>query len=184
MSLFSRFITPARKARKRFELARRAEILKNFFEARKQFEITATAYDEHFAEIKEKNKDARPSDLVKAGMAYTRLGRNEDALTALDECIRQKDSIPDAYLHAGYAAARLGELERAIGYWTDYPKWIEQQYVHAAIKEQVKQLRGPSPDVDAACSAIIEAFYRQDRDNQVQNGTRTNDNKLRRKRGY
>lgn len=184
MSIFSRLITPARKARKRFDRARRDETVGRFFQAREQFEIVAEAYDEHFAELREKEKDARPSDLVKAGMAYARLGRNEDALAVLDECIRQKDDIPDAYLHAGYAAARLGDRDRAVGYWSDYPEWIERREIHAAISDQLRQLRGPSPNLDAACSAIIEAFYRQDRDNKIQSGTRNNDNSIRRKRGY
>jgi len=181
MSFFSKLITPARKARKRFDKARRAEILGRFFEARDQFEVVAASYDEHFAELKAKGEAARTSDLVRAGMAYTRLGRNEDALAVLDDCIRQKE-IPDASLHAGYAAARLGQLDRAVGYWTDYPKWAEQREVHAALGEQLARLRGPSPDLNAACSAIIEAFYRQDRDNTVKSGTRSNRDPL--KRGY
>lgn len=181
MSFFSRLITPARKARKRFDKARRAEIVGQFFEARDQFEIVAASYDEHFAQLREKGESARTSDLVKAGMAYTRLGRNDDALAVLDECIRRKE-IPDAYLHAGYAAARLGYHDRAVGYWTDYPKWAEQREIHVALREQLAQLRRPSPDLNTACSAIIEAFYRQDRDNKVKDGTRSNEDPL--KRGY
>ncbi len=56
-----------------------------------------------------------------AGISYTRLGRNEEALTVLDACIAQKE-IPDAFLHAGYAAAQLGQLGEAVKYWANYPE--------------------------------------------------------------
>ena len=185
MSFFSKLmsVTPLRKAEKRFDRARRAESLARYDEAEEQFGITATAFDEHFADLRAKSRDPRPSELVKAGIAYTRLGRNEDALQVLDECMRQTE-IPDAFFHAGFAAAQLGRLDETIRYWTDYPDWYEQKFMHRALREQLRQLRGPQPDLAAACEAMMKAFYRQDTENRAQTGIQHRGDPFPPNRGY
>ena len=169
MSFFSKLITvtPNRKGKKEFERARRAELLDRYEEAKEHFETAAAAYDEYFAELQTKGKDARPSELVMAGISYTRLNKSEAALKVLDECIRRTE-IPDAFLHAGFAAAQLGQLDRTIQYWTDYPQWVEQKLIHAELKKQLRQLRGPNPDLGAACDTLILTIYRQDKENRHQ----------------
>jgi len=185
MSFFSKLfhVTPLRKGEKRFDRARRAEKLARYDEAREQFAVTAAAFDEHFENLRRKNRDARPSQLVKAGMAYTRIGRNEDAIAVLDECIRRAE-IPDAFFHAGFASARLGKLDDAIRYWSAYPKWFEQRIIHAELNEQLRQLRGPEPDLEAACDAVINAFYRQERENRERTGRQERGGEFPPNRGY
>ena len=99
-----------------------------------------------------------------AGICYTRLGRNEDALTVLNACIAAKE-IPDAFLHAGYAAAKLGQVDKAVDYWSRYPQWVEQRIIADTLRKQGALLRGPAPDLQAACEAVATAVQRQDKAN-------------------
>lgn len=164
MSFFSTLTPPSRKGEKNFERARAAEGRGSYDQARDFFEIAATAFDAHFAQNIKKGSRNRPSHLVMAGICYTRLGRNEDALTVLNACIAAKE-IPDAFLHAGYAAAKLGQVDKAVDYWSRYPQWVEQRIIADTLRKQGALLRGPAPDLQAACEAVATAVQRQDKAN-------------------
>lgn len=166
MSFFSRLIPPSRKAEKNFWRGRDAEMRADFDGARQCFQLAAEAFDEDLSAKATKGDDVRPSHLVMAGICYTRLGRNEDALKVLDQCIALKE-IPDAFLHAGYAAAKLGRTDQAADYWSRYPKWIEQPVIHTALKDQLACIRGSDAcDLQAACEAVAKAVHRQDKENR------------------
>lgn len=184
MSFFSKLVAPYRKGEKNFERARAAELRKDFDQAENYFEAAAKGFDEHLAEKEDAGQEARPSHLVMAGICYTRLGRNEDALRVLDACIERKD-IPDAFLHAGYAAAKLEQIDLAIDYWSRYPAWAEQPYIANALKEQVKAIRNhDAPDLQAACETVAQAVHRQDKANAKAKSMTRGKQIVPRNRGY
>jgi len=165
MSFFSKLTPPHRVGEKNFERARAAEVRKDFGKARQYFEAAAQGFDEHFAANNKSGEKQRPSHLVMAGICYTRLGRNEDALAVLDVCIAQKE-IPDAFLHAGYAAAQLSQVNKAVDYWSQYPDWSEERYISKELKAQVEELRNSAePNLLAASEAVVHASHRQDKKN-------------------
>ena len=166
MSFFSKLVKPYRKGEKNFDRARAAEFRRDFEKARGYFTEAATAFDEHLADKRAKGEDIRPSHLAMAGLCYTRLGRYDDALSTLDECMGRKD-IPDAFLYAGFAAAKLGQADRAVGYWKDYPTWADQRILANVLREQIEAIsRADAPDLDAACDALIQGVYEQDQYNR------------------
>ncbi|QGY38969.1 tetratricopeptide repeat protein [Pseudodesulfovibrio cashew] len=164
MSFFSRLVPPSRKGENNFKRARAAELRRDFDKAQAYFSAAAGAFDDHFARLKDKGKAPRASHLAMAGICYTKLGRNEDAITILEQCLAIKD-VPDAYLHAGYAAAKLGDADRAVDYWDRYPQWAEQRIVAKALKEQVQALREEKISLQAACEAVAHAVHQQDKHN-------------------
>jgi len=165
MSFLHKLIAPYRKGEQNFKRGRAAEFRRDFKAAEDHFKVAAEAFDEHMAKKNAKGEEVRPSHLVMAGICYTRLGRNEDGLRVLDECIERKD-IPDAFLHAGYAAAKMGLAEKARDYWSKYPLWAEQRIISIALREQVKALRSQTePDLAAACEAVAKAIFDQDLEN-------------------
>lgn len=174
MSFLSRLVRPETKGRKNFERGRAAEARGDFGRAEAYFTEGAVGYDAYFAG---EPGEVRPSHLVMAGICYTRVGRYEDALRALAECVSRKE-IPDAFVNAGYAAARLGRGEEAAGYWARYPSWAGQRKVEAALKAQVKAIRSGGADLGAACEAVTVAVYEQDkfnaRDRSFRNQSRRN----------
>ncbi|MBC16659.1 MAG: hypothetical protein CL942_06365 [Desulfovibrio sp.] len=171
MSFFSRFVQHSVKGQKNFERARSAEEREEYAKAKEFFELSVDAYDHYLAQQRDKGKQPFPSHLVMAGIGYVRLGRNEDALSVLDECIRRKE-IPDAYLHAGYAAAKLGRKDSAIAYWEAYPAWVEQPVIHEALREVLNSLRQDQSSLDDACLVMAQAIHRQDKDNaKLRKGT-------------
>lgn len=184
MSFFSKLTSPSRKGEKNFERARAAEGRRDFGKAQNYFQTAAEAFDDHLADCRGKRKPARPSHLVMAGICYTRLGRNEDALDVLGECLAQKQ-IPDGYIHAGYAAAKLGQAEKAIAYWEDYPAWADQKIIADALKEQIAAVKAQGEAaLQPACETIAEAVFRQDKAN-AKAKTFSHDNKtIPPKRGY
>lgn len=164
MNLFSKLVTPIRKAKRNFERARKAEQRADYAKAEAYFTTAAQAYDEHFS--KHGEQAARPSQLIMAGICYVRTGRNEDALDILDTCLAKKD-IPDAFLHAGYAAAKVGDKGKAMGYWSRYPAWYEQRIVHSALKETLHRLKDDDGfDLQAACESVAKAIRTQDKENE------------------
>lgn len=166
MSFFSKLVKPYRKGEKNFDRGRAAEFRKDFEKAMEYFKEGAVGFDEHLADLQSKGKEPRPSHLAMAGVCYTRLGRYDDALRVLDECIDLKD-IPDAFLHAGFAAAKLGQADRAVGYWKEYPSWADQRILANVLKEQIKAIsKSETPDLDSACDAIIRGVYEQDQYNR------------------
>jgi len=171
MSFFSRFVQHSVKGQKNFERARSAEEREEYAKAKDFFEQSVEAYDHYLAQQRDKGKQPFPSHLVMAGIGYVRLGRNEDALTVLDECIRRKE-IPDAYLHAGYAAAKLGRKDDAMTYWQSYPAWVEQPVIHDALRSVLEALRHDQSSLDDACHVVAQAIHRQDKDNaKLRKGT-------------
>jgi len=165
MSIFSRLVAPYRKGEKNFERARAAELRRDFDTAKAYFQTAAEAFDLHRAKKQEKGQEVRLSHLVMAGICYTRLGRNEDGLSALDASIALKN-VPDAFIHAGYAAAKLGHANKAMDYWSRYPNWADQRIIARALKEQIKTLqKEKTPDLQAICEAVAEAIFRQDKEN-------------------
>lgn len=175
MSFFSKLVKPYRKGEKNFDRARAAEFRRDFEKAREYFKESATAFDEHLADKRARGEDIRPSHMAMAGLCYTRLGRYEDALQTLDECIGRKD-IPDAFLYAGFAAARLGQAEQAVGYWKDYPTWADQRILANVLKEQITAIsKVNGPDLEAACEAIMQGVYEQDQYNRKDRNFRSGD---------
>jgi tetratricopeptide (TPR) repeat protein len=165
MSFFSKLIAPYRKGERNFERARAAEFRKDAKAAKNYFRIGAEAFDEHIAKKEAQGKEVRPSHLVMAGICYTRIGRFEDALLVLDQCIQNKD-IPDAFLHAGYAAAQLGFVDKTINYWGNYPSWADQRIIATALKEQIKIVRSQKESaLQTACESVTQAIIKQDIDN-------------------
>jgi len=165
MSFFSKLIAPYRKGEKNLERGRAAEIRRDFKAAEEYFRVAANAFDEHITKKKDEGQEARPSHLVMAGICYTRVGRFEDALRVLDECIDRKD-IPDAFLHAGYAAAKQGNADRAVKYWTGYPSGADQRVIANVLKEQIDLIRSrKTPNLQAACEAVAQAIFSQDMEN-------------------
>jgi len=166
MSFFSKLVKPYRRGEKNFDRARAAEFRRDFGKAGEYFMEAATAFDEHLADKRARGEEIRPSHLAMAGLCQTRLGRYEDALDTLDECLSRKD-IPDAFLYAGFAAARLGQADRAVGYWKGYPTWADQRILANVLKEQIAAVtRSDDPDLDAACDAVINGVYEQDQYNR------------------
>lgn len=171
MSFFSRFVQHSVKGQKNFERARSAEERGEYAKAKEYFEQSINAYDHYLEQQRKKGKQPFPSHLVMAGIGYVRMGRNEDALSVLDECIHRKE-IPDAYLHAGYAAAKLGRKDDALAYWEAYPAWVEQAVIHDALREVRNSLREDRVSLDDACLALAQAIHRQDKDNaKLRKGT-------------
>jgi tetratricopeptide (TPR) repeat protein len=165
MSFFSRLIAPYRKGERNFERGRAAELRRDFKAAEKYFQIAADAFDEHIAKKEMTGQEVGTSHLVMAGICYTRLGRNHDALRVLDECIERRD-IPDAFLHAGYAAAKLGDAERTMTYWKEYPSWADQRIIANALNKQIKTISSQeTPDLQTVCQAISQAIFSQDHEN-------------------
>lgn len=162
MSFFSKLVKPYRKGERNLERGRAAEGRRDFKKAEEYFRIGAEAFDEHIAKKLSDGEEVRPSHLVMAGICYTRIGRYEDALKVLDECIERK-IIPDAFLHAGYSAAKLGDADKAIEYWKGYPSWVEQRIIEKTLNAQIKLLRSQdTPDLQGACEAVAEAVLKQD----------------------
>jgi tetratricopeptide (TPR) repeat protein len=162
MALFTS--PPSRKGEHHFERARAAELRGDFAAAEDHFRAGAEAFDAHLAKMADKGEPVRPAHLTMAGICYTRLGRNRDALDVLDRALAARE-IPDAYLHAGYAAAKSGDAAGAAAYWSRYPDWAEQPFLSAALREQAAALGEPDADPDAACLAVAKAVQRQDREN-------------------
>lgn len=164
MSIFSKLVKPYRRGAKNFERGRAAESRGDFEKARGYFLEGAAAFDEHFASEPATGAGVRPSDLVMAGVCYVRVGRNEDALRVLRECLSRKE-IPDAFLNAGYAAAKLDRAEEAAELWSGYPSWAGQRVVERTLNEQVRAIRAGGADLGAACEAVARAVLEQDRTN-------------------
>lgn len=183
MSFFSRFSSPSKKGRNNFDKARAAEKRRDFDKAQSYFEVAASAYDEYFADLASSGKSSEPSHLAMAGICYTRLGRNDDAIKVLDQCISQKD-IPDAFLHAGFAAAKLGKQEDALSYWSQYPDWYEQPLIKTELKQQIRALKTGEHDLQTACEAIVQAVYSQDKRNKAHELSTSNNNPYPPNRGY
>lgn len=183
MSLFSRFVSPSRKGARNFERARRAELRRDFDKAREYFRTAAEAFDAHFATAKAQGKPLFPSHLVMAGICYTRLGRNEDALRVLDDCMAQKE-IPDAFLHAGFAAAKMNDGTRAANYWSRYPKWAAQPHVADALSTVVAAIRHDGIDLQEACETVVRAAHRQDKANAKGGLTASHNKPVPKNRGY
>lgn len=162
MSFFSKLIRPETKGGKNFERGRAAEARGDFGKAETYFGEGAAGYDEYFG--KKPGDEARPSHLVMAGVCYTRVGRYEDALRVLSECVERKE-IPDAFLNAGYASAKMGQADEAARYWSLYPSWAGQREVESALKKQIKLIRAGGADLGAACEAVAVAVYKQDKIN-------------------
>jgi tetratricopeptide (TPR) repeat protein len=165
MSFFSKLVKPYRKGEKNFDRARAAEFRRDFDKARTYYQEAAVGFDEHLADKRAKGEEIRPSHLAMAGLCYTRLGRYEDALATLDECLGRKE-IPDAFLYAGFAAARLDRLDKAVAYWKAYPTWADQRILANVLKEQIAALGSDSPNIDEVCDAIISGVYEQDQYNR------------------
>ena len=176
MSFFQKLVKPYRKGEKNFDRARDAESRRMFDKAREYYQECAAGFDEHLASKRAEGKEIRPSHLAMAGLAYTRMGRYEDALTTLDECLDRKD-IPDAFLYAGFAAIRLGQFDRALEYWKNYPTWADQRILANMLKEQIKALKADPPDADAICDAVIQSVYEQSQYNRVHQHKLVNDDK-------
>lgn len=157
MGWFSSLVPAHRRGVRNFERAREAERRGDFERAAMYFEKAADGFDVHFAGTAK----PRPSYLVMAGISYTRLGRNEDAIRSLDKALEARE-IPDAFLHAGYAAAKEGDRDRALSYWERYPDWADQVHISRALKEQ-KDFLGAGGDLQAACEAVAKAAHKQDK---------------------
>lgn len=183
MSFFSKLVSPARKGEKNFERARSAEERRDIDKAREYFTIAGKAFDEHLLQRRESQKDIRPSHLVMAGISYTRLGRYEDAIATLDECLGIKE-IPDAYLHAGYAAAKLGQLDQAVAYWQQYPNWADQILIANTLKEQIRALQNETTSLQEVCEAIVVAIHDQDKRNLRAKRFKRGEKKVPPHRGY
>lgn len=183
MSFFSRFSSPSKKGRNNFDKGRSAEKRRDFDKALTYFETAATAYDEYFADLKTSGKQPEPSHLAMAGICYTRLGRNQDAIAILDQCIAKKE-IPDAFLHAGFAAAKLGLNDKALKYWSGYPDWYEQPLIKTELKQQVQAIRDGEHDLQTACEAIVQAVHSQDKRNKAHELSTSNNNPYPPNRGY
>eukprot|EP00828_Plagiopyla_frontata_P048972 TRINITY_DN9582_c0_g1_i3.p4 TRINITY_DN9582_c0_g1~~TRINITY_DN9582_c0_g1_i3.p4 ORF type:complete len:182 (-),score=94.30 TRINITY_DN9582_c0_g1_i3:503-1048(-) len=162
MALFS--TPPSRKGEHNFKRARAAELRGDFAAAEEYFRAGAEAFDAHFTKMEDRGKPVRPAHQVMAGICYTRLGRNRDALAVLDRALEARE-VPDAFLHAGYAAAKSGDAVRAAAYWSRYPDWADQPFLSTALREQAAALGKPGADPDAACLAVAKAVQRQDREN-------------------
>ncbi|MDD3313263.1 hypothetical protein [Pseudodesulfovibrio sp.] len=182
MSIFASLIPPSRRGEKNLERGRAAELRGDFTAAERHFRLAAEAFDAHFAARRDAGKDARPSHLLMAGIAYTRIGRDRDAIAALDRAL-EAGPAPDAYLHAGYAAAKLGETGLAVDYWTSYPDWADQPRIAAALRDQVASLRAGG-DLAAACEAVTRAVFLQDRDNANRRLMSRGRKEVPRNRGY
>lgn len=165
MSFLSALSPPHRKGEHHLQRGRAAEGRRDFDAAKDHFLKSAEAFDAHFTEAETEGRTVRPSHMVMAGIVYTRVGRNEDALSILDACLSQKE-IPDAYLHAGYAAAKLGKADRALHYWMRYPTWADQRIIATTLKEQVAKIQQQGDSaLQPACEAVVEAVFRQDKEN-------------------
>ena len=165
MNFLSKLVAPYRKGEKNCERGRAAEARRDISAAKAYFETGAEAFDVHFAKQKKAGKDVRTPHLVRAGICYTRLGRNDDALRVLDKALERKE-IPDAFLHAGYAAAKQGKADKAVDYWSHYPNWADQRIISNALTKQVTALREQeSPDLQTACEAVVEAVFQQEKQN-------------------
>ena len=177
MSFFSKLVKPYRKGEKNFDRARAAEFRRDFEKAREYFKDSAAAFDEHLADKRARGEEIRPSHLAMAGLCYTRLGRYEDALQTLDECLGRKD-IPDAFLYAGFAAARLGRADRAVGYWKNYPTWADQRILANVLKEQIAAIsKTDEPDLETACEAVMQGVYEQDQYNRKDRNFRSGEDR-------
>ncbi len=183
MSFFSKLVAPYRKGEKNFERARAAELRGDFGSAETYFQTGADAFDTHFAKLRNSDKTARPSHLVMAGICYTRLGRNRDALAALDKALGVKD-IPDAFLHAGYAAAKLGDTASAADYWSRYPDWADQPILSGVLKEQATALKQGTSDPTTSCQAVAKGVLRQDRENAKRKITARGSKEVPARKGY
>ena len=182
MSVFSKFIPPARRGEKSVERGRAAEMRGDFAAAEAHFRTAAEAFDAHLARRTRRGGAVRPSHRVLAGIAYTRIGRNQDALDVLGPVI-EAGGIPDACLHAGYAAAKLGEAEKAARYWAAYPDWAEERILGRVLHEQAAALlRGAAPQ--AACEAVARAVLDQDRENARRRPMSRGRKQVPRNRGY
>ncbi|WP_207261964.1 hypothetical protein [Desulfovibrio sp. Huiquan2017] len=168
MSFLSKLVRPETKGRKNFERGRAAEARSDFAKAKAYFTEGAAGYDAYFAGAP---SQVRPSHLVMAGVCYTRVGRYEDALRVLAECVSRKE-IPDAFVNAGYAAAKLGRSDEAAEYWARYPSWAGQRKVETTLKAQVEAIRSSGADLDAACEAVAVAVFEQDKLNARDRGFR------------
>ena len=94
MALFTS--PPSRRGEHHFERARAAELRGDFAAAEDHFRAGAEAFDAHFADVEAKGRQVRPAHLVMAGICYTRLGRNEDALSVLDRALAARE-IPTPF---------------------------------------------------------------------------------------
>jgi len=182
MSLFSNLIPPSRRGEKNLERGRAAELRGDYAAAEDYFRVAAEAFDAHLAARRDAGKPVRPSHLVMAGVAYTRIGRNRDAIDVLDRAL-EAGPVPDAFLHAGYAAAKLGETGLAVDYWTGYPDWADQPRIASALRDQVASLRAGG-DPAAACGAVARAVFLQDRDNANRRLMSRGRKEVPRNRGY
>ncbi|MBG0788894.1 MAG: hypothetical protein H0S80_00175 [Desulfovibrionaceae bacterium] len=176
MSFFEKLVKPYRKGEKNFDRARDAESRRNFDKARECYLASAAAFDEHLADKRAGGEEIRPSHLAMAGLAYTRLGRYEDALAILDECLERTD-IPDAFLYAGFAAVRLGQFDKALEYWKNYPTWADQRILANMLREQIGALKAAPPDGDAICDAVIQGVYEQSQYNRIHKHRMVNNDK-------
>lgn len=164
MSFFSSLIPPSRKGERNFQRARDAELRGDYAAAEEYFRTAADAFDANFVKLEKTGRPARPSHLTMAGICYTRLGRNADAMTVLDRALDARD-IPDAFLNAGYAAAKSGDMARAAAYWSRYPDWADQPILSSVLREQAAALGEPDADPEVACLAVARAVRRQDKEN-------------------
>ncbi|CCH49885.1 hypothetical protein [Pseudodesulfovibrio piezophilus] len=183
MSIFSGLVPASRKAEKNFTRARAAEMRNSSDQARKYFAIAAQAFDALRAAKESQRQGLRPSHLVMAGICYTRLGRDKDALLVLDTCLEHKE-IPDAYLHAGYAAAHLNKMDMAAEYWAHYPLWAEQPHMAATLKKLVADIHRGNTSKEAICQAVVTAVHEQDRLNMQAQSFATEGTTIPRHRGY
>lgn len=182
MNIFSSLVAAYRRGEKNFDRARSAELRRDFAKAEVYFQEAASAYDEHFR--KQGESGTRPVHLVKAGISYVRIGRNEDGIRVLDICLSMKD-IPDAALHAGYAAAKLGRKDEAARYWSRYPAWYEQRIMHDTLGPILHSLQTEDkPDLQGACEAIAAAVRKQDTYNETQKRMKRGNQEYPPNRGY
>ena len=184
MSLFSGLVAPYRRGERNFQRGRDAESRRDFDAAKAYFQAGAEAFDAHMAAREKKGREVRTAHLVMAGICFVRLGRNQDGLKVLDAALERRD-IPDAFLHAGYAAAKLNRADQAVDYWSRYPDWADQRIIASELKTQVKAIREQeSPDLQAACEAVAEALFRQDKANATARLTARGNKTVPARRGY
>jgi len=183
MTFLSNLIPPSRRGEKNVERGRAAELRGDFTAAEGYFRTAADAFDAHLARQRERNAAVRTAHLVLAGIAYVRIGRNADALAALDAAL-ETGPIPDAYLHAGYAAAKIGDTDRAAAYWAAYPDWADQRSVARTVHEQAAALRRETTDAQSACEAVARAVLDQERENARRRLMSRGRKEVPRNRGY
>lgn len=181
MGFLDKLVPASKRGEKNMERARRAEVRGDKAKTREYYEKVAQAFDEHFA----KTPDPMTGHMAMAGIAYARLGRNQEAVQLLEKALEQRSCIPDAVVHAGFAYLAMDDPQSAIRVWKQFPKEAEQSVMARALKDMITQLESAnSADFDAIMQEVARAWHSQAKYDDQRMSRNEERHKIERIRGY